>query len=99
MDAITGPFMSLEKTLPMFTGSWFFTWIWPEMASVISPRVLSLAVIALNTMKFISGGVRKRSEATSKWYWFTVLMLEVSFTLTGIIFDVAPRVPAIPVER
>src|SRR5437773_911773 len=26
-------------------------------------------------------------------------MLDVSFTLTGIIFDVAPRVPAIPVER
>ena len=55
-------------TLGLFTGSWFFTWIWPEMESVISPRVLSLAVIALKTMKFISGGVRKRSEATSKWY-------------------------------
>src|SRR3989304_8862066 len=69
------------------------------METVISPRARSLAVMTLNTTKFINGAVRNRSEATWKVYLLTALRLDFRFTLTGIIFDVAPSVPLIPVDR
>src|SRR5262245_24968397 len=50
-------------------------------------------------MKFISGAVRKRSAATSNLYLLVEFRLERSVKFTGIIFEVEPSVPAIPVDR
>src|SRR5262245_1314215 len=50
-------------------------------------------------MKFNRGAVRKRSETTSNWQRFVVFKLDFTDTLAGIILEVAPNVPAIPVER
>src|SRR5215472_14485859 len=53
----------------------------------------------LKIEKFISSGVRNLSFATSKWYVLTALVLDFIVSDTGIIFDCAPRRPAIPVLR
>src|SRR5215468_4476584 len=50
-------------------------------------------------MKFMRGGVKNRSAATSNLYLLTVFRLEFTVTVTGIILEFTPIVPAMPVDR